>query len=162
MLSNPCTWFAGGGNYDSQKSFTYQTIERPDFSNGATKEELEEQVLKEAQCPKYLWHFSPRTNGLSTCMEDNIVWFADDVKQAMKILRDMIEFRIQCAKKQSKYYQKDRHQAHAEEFDYREKGTIERCLKYLKAMDEGKLIITIAPVNQFYEVGWASNDNILH
>lgn len=135
MISNPCTWFAGGVSFENQKSFTYQT------SPGSI----------------YLWHFSPYDNQLSNTMENNIVWFASDEKEALKILREIFEFRLQCAYAQSKYYQKE-NARHSEEFDYRTKGAIEYYLGYLKALDNDAIKISKAPTNQFYTVGWASND----
>lgn len=159
-ISNPCTWFAGGGSFDNLKSFTYPTVERPDFTEGATVEEVKAQCLKEAECPRFLWHFSPHDNGLSRTMENNIVWFANTHEDAMRILREMFEFRLKCAMEQEKYYQGNEYVIHREEFSSRQADAIAMYRGYLKHMDKGKLTISRAPVNQFYEVGWASNDTL--
>lgn len=141
MICNPCKWYSGGGSSDNVVEFTYGPDDKP-------------------ECGKYLWHFSPNLNNLSTSMENNIVWFADDVHSAMKILREMFEFRLECARKQSDYYRRKSANPHAEEFYDNQKYVIDMFEGYLKAIDKKKLIITLAPTNQFFKVGWASNDTV--
>ncbi len=159
MITNPCVWFCGGGNYADQKSFTYKNVDPIDVTNGATKEELEEQILKEAKCPNYLWHFSPKLNGLTDTMECNIVWFANTVTDAIRVLKEMFEFRIECAKVQNKYYT-GKTPTHWESFSGREKSAMKFYYAALKLIEEQNIVITLAPVNQFYEVGWADNDTL--
>lgn len=114
MISNPCTWFING---NETESFTYE---------GGTK----------------LYHFSPYDNGLSSTMECNIIFLANDEKHALDVLKRMLEFRIARLTKESG-------------------GNPGDANEYLKALKDGRVKIYEAPSNQFYKVGWAENDTIL-
>jgi hypothetical protein len=94
-----------------------------------------------------LYHFSPNDNGLSGTMENNVIFFANDEDHARDILRRMLEFRMQCEKK---YQADEKHLSSGR--SYLAEG-------YLKDIDNIKF--TLAPINQFYVVGWACNDTIL-
>lgn len=131
-ISNPVCLFAGGGNEEDEREFTYE--------GGST-----------------LFHFSPHDNGLSGTMENNLVFFANDDAHARDVLRRMFEFVIECCRKQSEYYLGRKHR-HDEEFHGRTRATANKFKLYLSEIDTIK--IPMAPTNQFYIVGWASNDNV--
>lgn len=116
MISNPVKF----GYCESEKQFTYEG-------------------------GKQLFHFSPHDNNLSTTMENNLIFFADDETHALKVLEKMFKFTIKHA---------------VEEKGVFSKGTSERFSEYLTALRAGKLKVKPAPMNQFYEVGWASNDTV--
>lgn len=119
-LSNPCTWAAGGRDRDSYKSFTYE--------GGTT-----------------LYHFCPTSCGIfERHIPVNVVFFANDLKHAEDVLVRMLEYRIECVKKQGPY------------------GGVDSAY-WAKDILAGraKWIITPAPTNQFFSVGWADNDTIL-
>lgn len=81
----------------------------------------------------------------------NVIFFANSPEHAHAIVIRMLEFRIQCAETRVKTeiaYKKE-----AAEKD------IALAKRILKDKDNWKIIE--APVNQFYIVGWASNDTIL-
>jgi hypothetical protein len=96
------------------------------------------------------FHFSPYDNGLDSTMVDNLIFFADDEDSALKILRDMIWFVLE----KSDIYLSNRHD------DSRVEYRIKRYEKYLKALDDGNIKLTLVPRNKFYKVSWASNDTI--
>jgi len=117
MISNPCTWFINGGETES---FTYE---------GGTK----------------LYHFSPYDNGLSSIMECNIIFLANDEKHALDVLKRMLKFRLTINEK----------------YKSSNSRNSECANEYLKAIEGGRAKVSLAPVNQFYQVGWAENDTIL-
>lgn len=123
MISNPCSWFATGGNSEDIVEFIYE---------GGT----------------YLYHFSPHDNGLSGTMETNIVFFANDEEHARDVFRRMLLCRLDCEEKFLK----------AEGSSHHRYG-VSKAEGYLACIDDIKF--TLAPVNQFYVVGWACNDTIL-
>lgn len=122
MLSNPVTVFVSG---NEQKYFKYEGGEK-------------------------LWHFSPRQCGLSTTMNTNVVFFADDGKHALDVLTRMFQFMIDgySVKYKSQNIKMDERR--------------DRNLSYMEKIlsNKDKWIITLAPTDQFYKVGWASNDTI--
>jgi len=117
MISNPCNWFING---DETESFTYE---------GGTK----------------LYHFSPYDNGLSSSMECNIIFLANDEKHALDVLKRMLKFRLAIDEKYKSSC-----------------GNPGDANEYLKAIEAGLAKVSLAPVNQFYRVGWAENDTILY
>ena len=131
MISNPCSWFING---NEMEKFTYEG-------------------------GKLLFHFSPYDNGLRNDFSCNVIFFANDPEHARDVLKRMLQFRINVAKKYIDGLNLSRH--HAEEFHTRVKVAVSECKKYLKALDEGKIKLSLAPVNQFYRVGWGDNDTIL-
>lgn len=130
MISNPVTLFAGGGDSEHLRRFTYKG-------------------------GKYLYHFSPYDNGLSRSLECNIVFFANDEQHAFKVLERMFRFVVSCHRKQIRYYKKN-----PADHSVLTDQSFKRFSGYLKALQEGKITITKAPTNQFYKVGWASNDTL--
>lgn len=127
IVSNPATFFING---QDARSFTYE--------GGAM-----------------LFHWSPYASGLSTSMESNVIFFANDVDHARDVLRRLFEFWIKCNTKYVKYKhnQNDRHglAANAE-------SEIKVLNHYLANM--GQMVISEVPTNQFYKVSWASNDGL--
>jgi|ERR1041385_57439 hypothetical protein len=96
-----------------------------------------------------LFHWSPYESDLSKSMECNVVFFANDEDHARDVLRRMFEFWINC----NNLYRKSTRDIHSVNL------TETRRLKsFLREMD--KMRIELAPINQFLEVGWASNDNL--
>ena len=132
MISNPCQWFINGSN---RKEFTYE--------GGTT-----------------LYHFSPNDNNLSRTMECNVVFFANDEKHALDVLKRMMTFRIKCA---NEYIEanKDSGSYHSQDFIRRTNDYNSETSALIRAIEDGKVQLSIAPVNQFYKAGWACNDNIL-
>jgi hypothetical protein len=134
-ISNPVKLFSGGGSYENQREFKYE---------GGSK----------------LYHFSPHDNGLSRSMENNLIFFADSESHARDVLRRMLEFAIDCCRKQSDYYngKGKKSSVHVSEFNERVRDTASAYERYLEKIDTVKL--PEAPTNQFYIVGWADNDTI--
>ena len=128
MISNPVKLFATGGGSQDQKEFTYE---------GGTK----------------LFHFSPHDNGLTNSMENNLVFFANDLDHAKDVLKRMVQFCVDCENEYDAYSKKNNSYNH-------HIGTKERFEGYLKHIEEGKMVLTEAPTNQFYIVGWASNTTV--
>lgn len=142
MISNPCTWFSGGGSFDDMVEYTYGD---PDV----------------AECPKYLWHFSPCINKLSEHMDNNIVWFANDVETAMSILKRMCIFRMGVAKRQMEYHGVPKPGIYEAGNRYsNEEYAYHIYESYFNLIESGKCIITMVIPNQFFKVGWASNDTL--
>lgn len=142
MISNPCSWFSGGGSFGHVKEFTYEG-------------------------GKYLYHFDcsgdkptkVRTGWSGNHVSVNVVFFADSVEHARDILKRMLEFHQRCAEAQIQYYKADINSANAEEFLRGTDRSYKTCAEWLERIDEG--IFTLAPTNQLYVVGWAHNDTIL-
>lgn len=106
-----------------------------------------------------LWHFSPKANGLSSIMDCNIVFFAGDRLHALDVLKQMFEFVIEC----SEVYAKQRRNSRQYSAESLRANAIKKIAKYqswLEALEQGKIMIVIAPTDQFYKVGWADNDTI--
>ena len=133
MISNPVNCFISGSHAES---FTY---------NGGDK----------------LYHFSPFDNKLSDYMDCNIVLFANDEQHALSILRDMLQFVINC---QAKYIQSAEQikANHWMEFVSRAQESLKEASIYLDAIIGGKVVLSEAPKNQIYKIGWASNDTLFH
>ncbi len=100
----------------------------------------------------------------------NALVFANDLNHAKEILIQLCEFRIECGKKLHAYYNK--------EIDFYEDlssrnayncGKAQAVLDAAHSTDfkskfkQNTLYLTIqeAPLNQFYKVSWACNDNLL-
>lgn len=128
MITNPVKIFRTGGDSKDQVFFTYA---------GGSK----------------LFHFCPYDNGLSTTLEENLVFFADSEEQAMNTLIEMFNFCKEALEHRLSigYFYL--------ELQYKEK--LKRVNFYLDAISQNKVKLTEAPMNQFYQVGWASNDTIL-
>lgn len=94
-----------------------------------------------------LYHFSPHDNGLSGTMENNVVFFANSEAHARSVLIRMLEFRINTHKKYKKSQGHD---------GYRDARIAQAYLDNIAT-----IILEPAPTDQFYVVGWASNDTIL-
>jgi len=91
---------------------------------------------------KHLYHFSPKQCGLSNTMEMNLIFFANNGKHALDVLERMFKFCIKCRKTYNNLY-----------------GTpIERFQHLLD--NKEKWIVTLAPIDQMFIVGWASNKTI--
>lgn len=132
MISNPATFFVNGSK---TKSFTHEGGSR-------------------------LFHFSPYDNKLSTTLENNLVFFANDEEHAADIFRRLIKFAIECGEKYIKSKEQGKKGIHDDDFVERAYKQNKRFIDYLEALAKGKIKFTEAPTNQFYEVGWASNDTI--
>lgn len=130
-ISNPCQWFATGGSYDDIKAFTYEG-------------------------GKYLYHFSPHDSGISGFdhyMACNVIFFANDEAHAKNILERMFKFHQSC----NEDYMKYKGYKHDEILDRRNSND-----NYVRIIlnEKDKWKVSLAPTNQFFVVGWASNDNI--
>lgn len=126
-ISNPATFFINGFE---QRRFTYE---------GGSM----------------LFNWCPYDSGLSTSMESNVIFFANDVDHARDVLRRLFEFWIECNDLYVKDKQRDqdRHSLRGN----RESET--RVLnRYLENIDQMKF--KAVPTNQFFKVSWASNDDL--
>lgn len=98
-----------------------------------------------------LFHFCPNDNGLEKHMVANLIFFANDEKHALNVLERMFKFRIECAKKYSEYAIKNQtYNLYS--------NAIKMYKEWLAALENGKVKVTKAPLNQFYKVGWSSGD----
>ena len=97
-----------------------------------------------------LWHFSPNQSGLSNSMEMNIIFFANNATDAIDIVEQMLKFAIKCETK--KYINIDNLILN------KRKNRVENFRKLLN--NKKKWIVTLAPMDQIYKVGWAGNDTI--
>lgn len=98
-----------------------------------------------------LYHFCPRDSGLSTCMEMNVIFFAKDKEHAKIVLGCMLRFKLFCLQKYDKSVKEQQ----------RFPGDLRRADKVRHLLsNHAKWKITLAPLNQFYEVGWACNDEV--
>jgi hypothetical protein len=133
-ISNPAKWFSGGGSHEHEKEFT--------FEPGST-----------------LYHFCPSDCGIpgfERHMICNVVLFANDEQHALKIIEDMLNFCLECNREQNlKYYKK-----HPETVEVREHANSRAKYAYQILQHKHMWKVTLAPTNQFYKVGWASNDTI--
>lgn len=97
-----------------------------------------------------LFHFSPGSEVhemFDRWIPINVIFFAENKKHATEIVERMIKFRLKCF---DEYKKKA---GHVDPYHNREPAEV-----ILAAKD--KWIITEAPMDQFYKVGWASNDYI--
>ena len=132
-ISNPASRFVTG---NTQESFEYE--------GGST-----------------LYHFSPRNNDLSKYMDMNIVFFANSEEHGLNILRRMLIFHILCVEKYSSHLGKIGRTTRFESFQKERKAVIDTASEYIFAIDNGNVLLTIAPTNQVYKVGWADNDTLM-
>jgi hypothetical protein len=130
MISNPASFFVTGSKTEE---FVYE--------GGTT-----------------LYHFCPGDDGLSEAMNCNVVFFANSVSHAFDVLRRMFEFAIESSMKYIVSMDMDEYDVELQ-LKYVE-SRIEMFRSYLKALDDGRVTVSAAPMNQFYKVGWAFNDRI--
>jgi hypothetical protein len=78
----------------------------------------------------------------------NVVFFANSIEHAKDIIERMIKVRLEI----------DNNRIEA---NYQYYNTTHRIEADLMLEDKDNWIITEAPKNQFYKVGWACNDTIL-
>lgn len=98
-----------------------------------------------------LYHFSPYDNNLSKHMHCNVIFLANSEAHAINVLKRMFEHIIECGEKYLQYKE--------DIYDITPRR-IDRYRTFLRAANEGKIKLTIAPTNQFYKVGWAENDTV--
>lgn len=127
MISNPATFFI---NESKAKSFTYE--------GGTT-----------------LFNWSPYDSKLSTSMESNVIFFANDITHAHDVLLRLFEFWISCNEQYVKHKRKSGDEHGLVEHREAEIRVLRRYVENIESMT-----IRQAPTNQFYEVGWASNDTL--
>lgn len=95
-----------------------------------------------------LFHFSPYNNGLDGTYHINMIFAADNNKHAVDVIKRMISFAINCQKQYTNncaFY------------------SLEFFTEMLKRIKSGKFkgkLATEVKMNQFFTVGWASNDTI--
>lgn len=103
---------------------------------------------------KHLWYFAPGTEidekKFKNCIPISIIFWADNPDHAKNVLERMLKFRLEVHERHVEY----------EKGNYYNPGGYEGLAELLLS-NKDKWIIEEAPVNQFYEVGWASNDTIL-
>lgn len=97
-----------------------------------------------------LFHFSPYDNKLSRALECNVIFFAHDKVHAKDVLKRMFEFVIKGLENKST--------THREVLAMHERR-YNQFKSYLENIDDIKL--SMAPTDQFYEVGWAGNDTVI-
>ena len=135
MISNYCSFFINGGE---RVSFTYE--------GGST-----------------LFHFCPHDNQLESHLVCNVIFFANDEQHALVVLKRMFEFRIKAFETYSqnnKEYIEKYGYGFMQDHESSHNANVEMIKEWLKALMEGKIKVTKAPMNQFYKVGWASNDTL--
>lgn len=109
-----------------------------------------------------LYHFSPRDNELSKYLDMNIVFFADSEEHGLNVLRRMLVFHIDCAQKYHEHEEKRRQKYGGRAHDnYFYAQMIDTATEYIFAIDNGNVSLELAPTNQVYKVGWASNDTLM-
>ena len=97
-----------------------------------------------------LWHFSPNQCGLSNSMEMNIMFFSGSGKEALEDVHKMLLFMLETPKRASTFSHPDIVRRNSYETEY-----VENLIA-----NKDKWIVTLVPRNQFFKVGWASNDTI--
>lgn len=120
------------------------------FANGGSYNNLKR---FEYEGGSKLYHFSPdiKIDKLFDHWRPiNLIFFANDEEHAKDVIKRMLEFRIKC---------RTEHEAYAGT-DYTRSEEM-RTLPELLLSKIDKWTITLAPTGQFYQVGWAINDNIL-
>lgn len=138
-LSNPCTWFITGSK---EEVFTYEGGH----------------ILYHFDCsgrePNEI-----RSGITGNWIPINVIFFANDVEHAKDVLKRMFEFNIRCKTKYVKFNNANPDRPHADSFITNavgEKTVAEECLEKID-----QWVITPAPTNQLFKVGWAHNDTIL-
>lgn len=104
-----------------------------------------------------LYHFSPYENGLSSIMNCNVVFFADNETHALDVLARMLQFMAEHCDQFAQYADSDPYRHDTGE-QYRKKA--ERYAVWREAVLAGGVQLALAPTNQFYKVGWAASDTI--
>lgn len=129
MISNPIKVFVTGND---KKEFLYE--------GGST-----------------LYHFSPNDNNLSSNMECNVVFYANDELHALNVLKRMFEFVANC---NLEYIERTKGSYDKHDFQGRSGKAVNKWLSWLQALEAGQVKVELAPTNQFYIVGWADNDTV--
>ncbi len=122
MISNPCAWFENG---NKRRAFTYE---------GGSK----------------LFNFSPYDSGLSTSMEMNLLFHADDEAHAEGVLERMIQFALETTKRYE--------QSCGTASNWANRYRVGRYTKLLANKD--KWVFTEVGDTQMFLVGWAENETI--
>lgn len=122
------------------------------FGNGGS---YTDQELFTYEGGKHLYYFAPGKEIDKKVFDHwiplSLVFFADDVNHAKDVIERMLKFRIDVNK---------RHDDYLGHSDYsRSTGGVN--LPQILLDNKDKWIIDLAPINQFYTVGWADNDTIL-
>jgi len=106
-----------------------------------------------------LYHFSPHDNNLTQSMSCNVVFFANSEEHGLDILKRMLQFSIDCTAKYMAHINETQG-VHWEEFSERAENKLHEYKSYIDAINAGKVKLKLAPMNQFYKVGWADNDTM--
>ena len=88
-----------------------------------------------------------------------VIFFAKNEEHGLDVLKRMLQFCIAC---KAEYLEYNYHSPSTHS-DYFIEMAIKENSKYadiIKAIDDGKIKLSLVPMNQFYKVGWASNDTI--
>lgn len=104
------------------------------------------------------YHFCSVDSGFTTHYAINVLFFADNPAHAKVVLLAMLAKNVEAADKYIKRLlpAKDRR---VKEFRQRYEYRAKLALEIINAPE--KIIITEAPRDQFYTIGWADNDTIL-
>ena len=137
-LSNPFDYFVNGSE---KKSFTYSIVDK--------------------DIPFHIYI------GKKSSVNMNLMVFASNVSMAKNILIDAMYFRLQCAKEyvQSRY--KEQLNNTQLELLMEEHNIVREVKELLEFIEQDRheekynLIIEPIQTNQFFKIGWASNDNVL-
>jgi len=105
-----------------------------------------------------LYTWCPYSYNLSTTLECNIIFFADNLEHARQVLIRAFEHVINANNDYDKTVDPERR--HAAEFKSRNARQTERCLGYIEAINSGKADPTLAPRTQILKTAWAANDTI--
>jgi len=97
-----------------------------------------------------LWHFSPNQCGLSNSMEMNIMFFSGNGKEALEDVHKMLLFMVEPPERDIAFSHPELVQRNSWETEY-----VENLIA-----NKDKWIVTLVPKNQFFKVGWASNDTV--
>ena len=122
------------------------------FVTGSKKEEFTYEGGTE------LFHFSPYDNKLSQHMDFNVILFANDEQHAKNVLGRLFQWYLDTLAK----YVRKVNDGWDETLKEDKERNSAKIRNWLPALQEGKITLNKAPKNQFYEVGWASNDTLLH
>lgn len=106
-----------------------------------------------------LYHFSPRDNGLSNSMEFNTMFLANSEEHALEVLGRLFDFLIKTGSDYMRYAKGNQYtdEEIIENADYR----LRKVLEYQKVLKEGKIKVSLVPINQFFKVSWADNDGFM-
>lgn len=122
------------------------------FANGGS---FDDQVQFLHEGGKTLYHFSPDEEihpSLDHWIPVNVVFFANSKEHAVEIIERMLKLRMWAQKEYEKY------KGYAADY---ETHSVKINLPQLLLDNKDKWVITEAPTNQFYQVGWACNDTLL-